>query len=79
MRLVRTCVAIGNDSQKQWWMEARAKQEGWIGTKETTQQGVHLNGQAAFRVLERLVQPYESPKLLHGCTFISLNLHTVAL
>ena len=51
--------------------EVGAKQEGWIRTKETTQQGVHLNGQAAFRVFgQAIFQPYErSPNLLHGCTF----------
>ena len=43
-------------------VERGQKQEGWIRTKETTQQGVHLNGQALFAFLARLFF-----SLMSGC------------
>ena len=62
---------IGNDSQKQWSVEARAKTrrldryQGNDTTRGTPKRpgGFSRFGQANF-------QPYESPNLLHGCTWL---------
>ncbi len=78
MRLVKTSVAIGNDSQKAIVNGSGGKTrrldpyQGNDATRGTPKRpgGFSRFGQASF-------QPYESPNLLHGCTFVSPELHTV--
>ena len=58
------------------WKRTQNKKVGAVPRKRRNK------GQTARRLSrfgQAIFQPYKSPNLLHGCTFVSLNLHTVVL